>query len=237
MSTHSVQALMLGKIAYGDKAHILKLWTRPFGIQSYMVHSVRSGRSGWRPALLLPMTALEAVVTHRDKGQLEKISEVRATPLWNHIQCDPVGQTLCLFAAEVLLKTLKAGDSTPDFYDDVVEMLARWDQPGTSWAMAAVELLALVAHHLGFALDPSHYVEGWAFDLREGLCAPAPLLHPEGLSPEATGALMRWFSDPRLVPAKGLRQELLDGLLTGLRWHHSSMGEIHSLEILRGLSA
>ena len=113
MSTHSVQALMLGKIAYGDKAHILKLWTRPFGIQSYMVHSVRSGRSGWRPALLLPMTALEAVVTHRDKGHLEKISDVRATPLWNRIQRDPVGQTLCLFAAEVLLKTLKTGDSTP----------------------------------------------------------------------------------------------------------------------------
>ncbi len=237
MSTHSVQALMLGKIAYGDKAHILKLWTRPFGIQSYMVHNVRSGRSGWRPALLLPMTALEAVVTHRDKGHLEKISDVRATPLWNRIQRDPVGQTLCLFAAEVLLKTLKTGDSTPDFYDDVQEMLERWDQPKSSWAMAAVELLAVVAHHLGFALDPSHYVEGWAFDLREGLCAPAPLLHPEGLSPETTRALMGWFADPSQIPNKGLRNELLDGFLTGLRWHHPGMGEIHSLEILRGLSA
>ena len=237
MSTHSVQALMLGKIAYGDKAHILKLWTRPFGIQSYMVHSVRSGRSGWRPALLLPMTALEAVVTHRDKGHLEKISDVRATPLWNRIQRDPVGQTLCLFAAEVLLKTLKTGDSTPDFYDDVQEMLERWDQPKSSWAMAAVELLAVVAHHLGFALDPSHYVEGWAFDLREGLCAPAPLLHPEGLSTETTRALMGWFADPSQIPNKGLRNELLDGFLTGLRWHHPGMGEIHSLEILRGLSA
>ncbi|MDG1252786.1 MAG: recombination protein O N-terminal domain-containing protein [Schleiferiaceae bacterium] len=235
MSLQAVDALMLGKIAYGDKAHILKLWTRPYGIQSYMVHSIRSARSGLRPALLLPMTSLEAMVSHRDKGQLEKISEVRASPVWSRIQSDPVGQTLCLFAAELLLKTLKTGDSTQDFYDDVVDMLQRWDQAEASWAMAAVELLALVAHHLGFALDPENYLDGWAFDLREGQCAPLPILHPEILSPEATGAIMEWFANSEKIPAKAVRQELMDGLLQGLRWHHAGMGEIHSLEILRGL--
>ena len=235
MSTHAVDALMLGKIAYGDKAYILKLWTRPFGIQSYMVHSIRGARTGLRPALLLPMTSLEAMVSHRDKGQLEKIAEVRAAPVWNRIQSDPVGQTLCLFAAEVLLKTLKTGDSTQDFYDDVLDMLTRWDQAEASWAMAAVELLALVAHHLGFALDPENYVQGWAFDLREGQCAPSPILHSEALSPEATGALMDWFANSEKIPTKVLRQELMDGLLQGLRWHHAGMGEIHSLDILRGL--
>ncbi len=236
MNTHTVRALMLGKVAYGDSAYILKLWTRPFGIQSYIVHRVRGGRFGWRPALLLPMTSLEALVTHRDTGQLEKISEVRATPLWNQIQSDPVGQTLCLFAAEVLIKTLKSGDSTPDFYDDVLEMLARWDDSGSSWAMAAVELLTLLAHHLGFALDPSNYVDGWALDLREGHCVPSPLSHPEGLTPEATRAWVEWFEDAGKIPPKRLRLAMLDGLLTGLRWHHAGMGEIHSLEILRNLN-
>ena len=234
-STYPVQALVLGKVPYGEKAMIVKLWTRPYGIQSYMVHSIRSGKSGMRPALLLPMTSLEALVTHRNKGQLEKMPEVRVAHLWTRLSSDPMGQALCLFSAELLLKTLRDGDSTSAFFDDVMEMLERWDQPGQSLAMATVELLTLVAHHLGFAAEPETYKEGAVYDFKEGQFASQALHHDAFLSAECSAAWMAWFKDVTHTPAKPLRQALVDGLLMGLRWQHSSMGQIYSLDILRGL--
>lgn len=236
-SSHAVHGLMLSKIPYGDKGHILKIWTRPFGVQAYMVHSVRSGKSGMRPALLLPMTALDAVVSHRDKGHLEKVSEVRALVVWKRLATDPMCQALCLFAAEILTKTLKAGDSSEDFFDDVMDALHRWDEPGTSLAMAAVELCALMAHHLGFALEPEDYRSGWEFDLQEGQFCPEGQSQGEFIDAEATAALVGWMQQREAVPTKAIRHRLLDRLLLGLRWHHPGMGEVHSVDVLRALQA
>lgn len=232
-SSHAVHGLMLSKTPFGDKGYILKIWTRPFGVQAYIVHNVRSGKSGMRPSLLLPMTALDAVVSHRDIGQLEKVSEVRALVVWKRLTTDPICQALCLFAAEMLTKTLKAGDSSEDFFDDVMDTLYRWDEPGTSLAMAAVELCTLLAHHLGFALEPRDYCAGWEFDLKEGQFCPAGQSTGEFIDAEATAALIGWMNEREKAPSKAIRHRLLNYLIWGLRWHHPGLGEVLSINVIR----
>ena len=58
----TTKALVLGKLAVGEKGHVLRLWTRKYGPQAYIIHSIRSNKNGIRPAVLLPMTFLNATV-------------------------------------------------------------------------------------------------------------------------------------------------------------------------------
>lgn len=232
----TTKALVLGKIAVGEKGHILRLWTRKYGPQAYIIHSIRSNKNGIRPAVLLPMTFINATVHHSNNGGLEKIKEVDVAKIWHRLTTNHIRQTLCLFSAEILQKTLQNGDASFAFFDDFMVMLERWDTSNVNLAMSANEMLLLVWKHLGFNIDSRDYGDGYVLDLREGVFVSNPPTNSDFISPETSKELVEWFRDRNKLVSKIARLEITDGLVLGLKWHYPSLGKINSLEILRAIT-
>jgi DNA repair protein RecO (recombination protein O) len=232
----TTKALVLGKLAVGEKGHVLRLWTRKYGPQAYIIHSIRSNKNGIRPAVLLPMTFLNATVDHKNNGGLEKIKEVEVTKIWDRLTTNHIRQTLCFFSAEVLQKTLQEGDASPAFFDEFMAVLERWDTSNVNLAMSSNELLLLVWKHLGFNINTEYYENDFVLDLREGVFVSNVPTNSDFLSPETSKELVDWIRDKNKLVSKIGRLEITNGLVLGLKWHYPSLGKINSLEILRSIS-
>lgn len=235
-SSHTVtRGLFLGAIAYGDKSQVLKIWTRQHGLQSYMAHNPRSKRAAIRPAMMLPLTSLNLVVSQRTEGSMGRIHEATADPLWEHLHRNPVMQSVCMFAAELFQKALREGESTEAFFDDVLSWLMELDTHYQDVAMAPIYAALLVAHHVGFAIDPDSYQQGMVLDLGEGCFTTPPVVHGDILDVAESAALVTWIQHRSVSPDKQQRHVILDGLLALLKWHHPQLEHIKSLEVLRTL--
>tara|TARA_B100000768_G_C11226451_1_gene353026 strand:- start:89 stop:799 length:711 start_codon:yes stop_codon:yes gene_type:complete len=232
----TTKALVLGKLAVGEKGHVLRLWTRKYGPQAYIIHSIRSNKNGISPAVLLPMTFINATVDHRNNGGLEKIKEVEVAKIWDRLTTNHITQTLCLFSAEVLQKTLQDGDASSAFFDDFLLMLKGWDAINVNLAMSANEMLLLVWKHLGFNISSRDHKDGCVLDLREGVFVSNTPTNSDFLSLETSKELVDWVRDKNKLVSKTGRLEITNGLVLGLKWHYPSLGKINSLEILRSIS-
>tara|TARA_B100000497_G_C7529499_1_gene321211 strand:+ start:98 stop:808 length:711 start_codon:yes stop_codon:yes gene_type:complete len=226
-------ALVLGKIPVGEKGQVLKLWTRKYGPQAYIIQSVRNNKKGIRPATLIPLTFLNATVEHRKNGHLEKINEVEVSKVWRCVTTHHLRQAICLFSAEVLQKVLQEGDSSPMFFDDFIEMIESWDDLNANLSMAINEFLLLIWKHLGFGINSHQFFEGCVFDLREGVFTSRKPAHIDFLTSQSSLALCSWIEDKSFIVSKELRSQITDGLILGLKWHYPMLGTIHSLDVLK----
>jgi len=74
---HKTKGIVLNYIKYSDTSIIAKIYTEAFGLQSYIVNSVRSSKAKNKIALFQPLTLLEMVVYHKNHQGLQRISEMR----------------------------------------------------------------------------------------------------------------------------------------------------------------
>ena len=64
---YSSKAIVLSAIKYGDTSRIVRLYTDQFGLISVLINSVSSKKSTVRSSMLLPLTLLEIIHTHKER--------------------------------------------------------------------------------------------------------------------------------------------------------------------------
>ena len=80
----STKAIVLTSIKYGDTSLIAKIFTASDGLKSYMLKGILTSKKGkLRTSYFQPLTQLELVANHRNKGTLESIREAK---VYNHYQ-------------------------------------------------------------------------------------------------------------------------------------------------------
>lgn len=232
----STAALVIGCIPYGDESQILKLWTRSLGLQAYMLYNSHGKSAIIKPAMLMPLTALQCEVTFRNKGQLERVKDATAMPRWAVLQSNPMKQAFCMFVSEVLLKTLRDGESTEAFFDEMMDLLLAIDSGEQAMQAAALKALLIMTRHMGFGIDPRFHQPTMVYDLKDGRFCFPPLTHHEGISAADCQVLINWIRDESQAMDGDTKSRLVDALLSTLRLHHPNMAAINSLDILRSLT-
>ena len=229
--TEKCRLLVLGVRPSGESGRIVKAYSDAFGLQSYWIYSIHSKSAPIKPAHLLPLTVLEAVVTKKSHGQgLEKIKEVRSLVFFERMHTDPARQSIVYFVAEIWQNALREEQGDTGFFDELVQWLQEMDRENKILSMAPIEGVLLLLQHLGMGLEPPK--EALYFDCLEGcFCKNAPT-HPHAGSKEMVWAWSQWTQKGE-VPPHFLRSELLDVLLTFLRIHAPWVPEPKSLPILR----
>ena len=231
---HTHQALVLGRTPQGERAAVLRLWLRTEGTWSAYIPSLRSAAGGFRPAMAQPLASLE-LVPARARGLLGRIQEARLNPPWRRLHDEPQLQMLVMYTSELLRAVLYEGSANSAFFDDVHELLARWDR-GEPVTYGALEATLLVCRHLGFELEApeSPATEGiWSFFPVEGAWAPIGSFASSALSPVPSQALARAVAGASLDRTE--RNDALDALLAYLESQHTGWGRLKSVEILRNL--
>jgi len=96
----------LSAIKYGEADLIVKCYTQ-LGLKSYMLKGVMKSKKGrLKAAYFQPLTHLELVARHNNKGNLNFIKEVKISYPYQTIPFNIIKQTMVLFLSEVLSKSI-----------------------------------------------------------------------------------------------------------------------------------
>lgn len=166
MIIHS-QAIVVSAIKYGDNSLIVKLFTRALGLRSYLVRGVLSSRKGkMKSAYFQPLTQLEIVASHKDKGGLEYLKEVKLFLHYQTLQADIRKSTMVMFLSEVLNSALQEEEPNEPLFE-FLSTAFQWLDHHREVANFHIAFLMHLSRYLGFYPEDSNTDLPY-FDLREG---------------------------------------------------------------------
>ena len=225
---HKTRGIVLNFIKYRETSIITRIYTEDFGLQSYIVNSVRGGskKSRSKISFFQPMTLLDLVVYYRKNVDLNRISDIRCTEPYQELPYHVVKASIALFLTEVLNKSLKEEEGEPELFSFLQSSLLVFDQLPRGYENFHLQFLLKLSRYLGFAPESaeSFFEEVYA------------LVGKPSVSEEEKRALNSLLENSYAQHTKlsqATRRMLLDDLLKFYRLHVASFGELKSLPILR----
>ena len=239
---HKTKGIVLRAVKYGETSLIVTLFTQLFGLQSYLVNSVRtSTKKGTGKANLFQPTAiLDLVVYHNELKRLNRIKEFKWSYLDQHIFSDVPKNAVALFMIELLTKCLKQPEPNPELFEFCEDAFMHLDE-STGTVMANFPLF--FALHLpaffGFRISDDYSKENSILDMQEGTFVserPNHFHFLEGKQAEVTSDLLKMMQTEELEQIKlnhDFRRQLLFAYETYYALHIQEFGTMKTLPVLK----
>ena len=223
---HHSRGIVLNYIKYRETSIIVRIFTEAFGMQSYIVNSVRSAKSKGKIALYQPLTLLDMVVYRKAEKDIQRISEARCAMPFTSIPFEPVKTGMSIFLTEVLSKLLKEESENRELFDFMFSAIQVFDHLQEGVVNFHLQFLLKCSAYLGFKPDSA---DDFLLQLSEyGLH-----LTTENEEREVINQLLQLPLGGPIHITNQFRRELLDHIIKFYRLHTESLHEIKSLEVLK----
>lgn len=227
---HKTRGIVLNFIKYRETSIICRIYTELFGLQSYIVNSVRTQTSKTtrsKIALFQPLTLLDMVVYHKKEASLNRISELKCDHPFTSLTTDYKKITLAFFISEVLNKTIQEEDSNEALFDFLYQSITMLDTMEQGYENFHLKFLLGLSKHLGFypssAADVYSQVlaeEGWQHIVdKEEMALLERLLHTDYAA--------------TLSINNQMRRHLLAHLIKFYNLHIENFGDLKSIQVLK----
>ncbi len=150
---HKTRGIVLNYIKYRETSIIARIYTQKFGIQSYIINSVRSKRSKKGLALLQPLSLLDMVVYCKNKipHGIQRISEYKTAYCFTSVPFDVKKAAIALFVSELLTKVLKE-QGQGNVFDFLCQFIIQLDKTNQGHQNLHLFLMVQLTHFLGFGI-------------------------------------------------------------------------------------
>ena len=233
-----IQGIVLQSIRYGDTSLIVKVFTRNYGLKSYMVKGAFNRSSKNRVALFQNLNLINYIgVEKANRGTLGYLKDVQLSFVYQSLPFVMNKSAILIYVSELLSKTITEQEQNEALYDFIVRSLQWLDLVEKDFANFPLFFTLELTRYLGF-YPKSNHKEGYCFDMMEGSFAHDYPLHPYYFDAESAELLSRFF-DKGIDEACGIplrvtqRRELLDNLIVFMRLHAPVMKDFHSHEVLK----
>lgn len=234
---HKTRGIVFKATDYGESSVIVQLFTEKFGLQSYIINGAKKPRAKIGRNMLQPLHLLDLVVYHKNTGSVQRISELKNSPVLQSIPYDVIKSCIAMFLNEVLYKAVKQQSPDENLFDFVFSAIEWLDHQTGNVANFHLLFLVQLTRYLGFY--PDRYQAGQAdyFDMKNGTFSnykPDSLLY---LSPPHTQNFhlllqcsfeniqqLKWSNDER--------RYLIQKLLEYYALHIEGFGNIRSADVL-----
>ena len=160
------KAIVLTSIKYGEADLIVKCLTEE-GVKSYLIRSIfRSKSKKLKIGYFQPLSQLDITAYHNKQGNLNKMTEVRASYLYQSLATNIYKQSIALFLAEVLAYALKEEEQNQVQFS-FIESSFQWLDQHDSYANFHLIFMLRLTKYLGFYPDVENKSAEF-FDLEEG---------------------------------------------------------------------
>ncbi|WP_340077078.1 DNA repair protein RecO [Leptobacterium sp. I13] len=230
----TTKAIVISALKYGDNSLIVKCYTEIAGIKTYLLKSILSSRKGKiKAAYFQPLTQLEIVANHKNKGTLEYIREVKISCPYHHVHTDIKKNAIALFLSEMLNAVLQEEEKDKALFIYLEEAL-QWFDANEEIANFHIVFLLNLTKYLGFYPDVSNSEYPY-FDLLEGAFTKRLSLNSitgEELKTfnQALGIIFDDINTIKLT--KTSRQSLLNVIINYFRLHLQEFNKPRSLSVL-----
>ena len=129
------------------------MYTDAFGIRSFIINGVRTKKAKVKASLFQPLSLLEMVVYHRNTGDIDRISEVKAAMPFMNIPFDIRRSSVALLMTEVLYKTIREEAPHPELFNFIVQAVTTLDREEELAPDFLLIFLARLSAFLGFGIS------------------------------------------------------------------------------------
>lgn len=149
------EAIVLRTIPYGDNALITNVYTRSFGLKSFIVRISRKSKTGNRMALFQPLQQIEIVFYQKAGRDIQYLTEARAIKYYQFLDQDPVCISLACYLLEVVKCCLKEEEENIELFEFIQDILSQLDDPNPGKIHTLIWFLLQFTSYLGFMPDVS----------------------------------------------------------------------------------
>ena len=234
------RGIVLHSIPYNDTYTIIYMYTEAFGRASYLVARGRGKKSKVSKALFMPLSVVEMEVEHQNKRDLHRIRETKLCFPFVQLPCDPVKNALALFLAEVLFRVVKETEPDQRLFDYLYRSISLLELTDRGVANFHLVFLLHLLSYLGIFPNLESYIEGYYFDMQNGIFADRLPLHRNYLNREESKIFSRLakisYENMSLYSfSRHERVKILERILSYYRLHLPEIPEIKSIAILQVL--
>jgi DNA repair protein RecO (recombination protein O) len=241
---HKTKGIVLRTVNYGETSIIASIFTELFGVQSYIVNSVRvsSKKGPGRGNLFQPATILDLLVYHNDLKNLQRIREFRLAHVYQQIFFSVFKNSVALFMIELLQRSLKQPEPNEGLFHFVEDAFLHLDlAPDNIVANFPIYFALHLSGFYGFRISDKHSKNGRILDLQEGEFVGSHPLHswyldePQG---EVISDMLKVMQPAELAHIRlnrETRRVLLHALETFYSLHIQDFGTMKTLPVLEAV--
>ncbi len=235
---HKTSGIILHTIPYSEKSLISKIYTKHFGLQSYLTNGTRSKKASNKAQLFQPLAIVDLVVTNSEKNKLNRISEISISYHYSDLATNILKSSIAIFINEILYKSLKEEYSDEELFDFVSSSLQILDLKQDEYSNFHLFFLLQFSKHLGFFPEGKFSTETPFFNLVEGKFSLQPLTHEYFCSKEMSEILsvflsLNYENIGNIKLNSTHRNQLLNNLIVFYQLHINNFGEIKSLDVIK----
>ncbi len=231
----TTKGIVLSSLKYGDSSLIVKIYTASDGLKSYLIKGILNSKKGkLKAAYFQPLTQLEIVAFHKNKGTLESIREARVFYHYATLHTDIAKNAMTLFLAEMLVNSIHEEEANTEMFY-FIETSLQWLDVHEDISNFHISFLLGLTKYLGFYPDLEE-MDSNTFDLAEGVFTDRP-----SLNPMLTGENLKYFKRflginfdaiQKIKMSKENRRDLLKSLVLYFELHLQGFRKPRSLAIL-----
>ena len=231
----TTKAIVLTSLKYGDTSLIVKAFTASDGLKSYLLKGVLASKKGkLKTAYFQPLTQLEIVANHKNKGSLESIREAKVNYHYKTLHTDIAKNAMTLFLSEMLANSIHEEEKNQGLFE-FLEASLQWLDSHDNISNFHLRFLMHLTRYLGFYPD-TNAMNSPYFDLLEGGFKSTPSLNPllsgENLNFFKTVLGTKFDAIHTIKMNKTNLQELLQSLVLYFELHLQGFRKPKSLAIL-----
>ncbi|OOQ58631.1 DNA repair protein RecO [Mucilaginibacter pedocola] len=234
---HKTRGIVFKTTDYSESSVVVQIFTEKFGLQSYLINGVKKPKAKISRNMLQPLHLVDMVVYHKPAGNIQRISELKNSPVLLSIPYDIIKSCLVMFLNEVLYKAIK--QQTPDeaVFDFLFNSIEFLDNATEGLANFHLVFLIRLTRYLGFYPHSEGANSANYFDMRNGVFSnyrPDSLSY---LSPPHTANFQLLLESGfghigEIKLSNDERRYLINKLLEYYALHIEGFGYIKSHEVL-----
>lgn len=231
----TTKAIVLKTVKYGDTSLIVKLYTASSGVKSYMLQGIMGKKKGkFNKAHFLPLSQLEIVANHRDKGHLERLTEAKLAYPYTSIHTHMAKNAIVMFLSEFLSNAIQEETQNNALFS-FIETALQWLDHEDKIANFHLFFLVEITKYFGFYPSVSQ-LDMPFFDLVEGDFCSVVGLNPHMTEPEVSffkSILGINFDElDHIKMSQQSRRELMSHLMVYFQHHLEGFKTPKSIHIL-----
>ncbi len=235
---HKTLGIILHTIPYSEKSIIAKIYTKHFGLQSYLVTATRSKKSGNKTQLYQPLALVDIVVSNSEKTKLQKIKELSIVHHYSELSGNILKSSIAMFINEVLYKTLREEQEDEELFDFIFNSLQFLDLKNDNYINFHLSFLVHYSKYLGFFPQGVFSQTNSVFDLSGGKFINSTPNHNYYIKGELCSILFllmntNYETIDELTITGYQRNQLINALLLFYQLHISNFAEMKSTTVLK----
>ncbi len=236
------KGIVLRSIKYGETSLVVTMFTELFGVQSYLVNSVRiaSKKGASKSSFFQPAAILDLIAYNNQFSNLQRLREYKWEFLYQHILSDVRKNSVALFIIELLTKCLKQPEPNAELFYFVEDVLHHLDEANEAVTGNLPLFFALhVAVFFGFRINDEFSEDNHYLDLEAGRFVSDQPSHQYYLIDREAAAvsLILKIMQPQELEQVFLNQEMRRRIMHGIEQfyvlHIPEFGTLKTLPVLR----